>query len=820
MKRNLIAILLLLLGLLAPTIAHAEGVIVADDTVAGLGTQVMLHGFKDMKNASLLLVPERGPTISLSIHLDPEGGATLEIPGEKLQIAGTYRVLLTENGIQLPGETTLTVLPEHLDPQVSRIEVSSPTIQPNGQEEVTVTVTAYDRFGNALAHRPFELLSNRPKDAVHPLEKETGRDGTQRFTLSTQEPGVITLRAIDLLTGNALSSSTELQAGFTPFAGLSPYFPFPYPYPYGVPYAGSLLPYSPFQAQAGTFDIIDHFEITAPSELPANVEAQRVTITAVDTSGRTVENYLGTVTFSSTDPLATLPAFGKYTFIGRDLGRREFSLALKMQTPGPQKFRVEDMGNPEIFGEVTITVTGEGVSQKRDIEITSHTKGQTISSPNIVLEGKGPPFVNLIVTGGMEDVRGETDQDGHFAIPVALNPAQRDFTLRIRDQEGRYDSGSLHLIIDTDPPLIGSITFNPLQPAANTDILVVVQSEPQLQSVTLAIQNPVTGASQEVTLSEQQTASGTYQALLRVPQGGAYQPILKAKDGAGNTTEVRTALTVLPDTLPAVQNVRAEGEANAVKLSWDPIVEPVDGYRIYGGREVNNFEFHLDTGKPITSATISSLLTGTPYYFAVTALKGPAEGVKSQVVEVRTLGLELRVTPGESSLFLEWPTLPRSFPVASFILEYGVEKGAYTEKRTLDGEARTYTMRDLLNGVTYELRLTPVSVTGEIQTDLATTASGTPQGLGGFKPATVEPVALPFEPPSRETLHSGAPLRRPPSGVIRTPRPPRPPITGLPAISLTLGGGVLIALLASFAMHFFQVRRAQALIRAIHSRHP
>ena len=69
--------------------------------------------------------------------------------------------------------------------------------------------------------------------------------------------------------------------------------------------------------------------------------AHTFTIIAVDAFGNTNVNYAGTITFSSSDVAAQLPA--SYTFVATDAGTRTFSATLK--TAGNQSLTVQDLAN-------------------------------------------------------------------------------------------------------------------------------------------------------------------------------------------------------------------------------------------------------------------------------------------------------------------------------------------------------------------------------------------------------------------------------------------------------------------------------------------
>ncbi|HMQ28975.1 MAG TPA: fibronectin type III domain-containing protein, partial [Acidimicrobiales bacterium] len=133
--------------------------------------------------------------------------------------------------------------------------------------------------------------------------------------------------------------------------------------------------------------------------------------------------------------------------------------------------------------------------------------------------------------------------------------------------------------------------------------------------------------------------------MVLAPAAGAYQPLVKAVDAAGNATELRTTLAVGAVGLPTVQKLRADSRARAVELKWDAVAENVDQYRIYVGEDEDDFAYTLETGKVTTKATIAGLVPGKVYYFAVTALKDELESrEKSNVVSGQALGLGLTAT--------------------------------------------------------------------------------------------------------------------------------------------------------------------------------
>lgn len=746
--------------------AAAVMIDVESPTIAGLGTQITVRGLAPSQAAHISVQPPSDPAsgeaseaILLPIEGSAQGEARQELRGEEMQRAGSYAVRIEADGRTIAGPKTFEVLPDSVDIRRSTIQALRRTITPDGRDTVDLVVQLSDRYLNPLPGRPVTLISSRTNDDIVALAQQTDRNGELRFLVSTEKPGDISLRALDLLSGNVLTEVAIVRAGSPAVGGDHRSIVYPYPPPTEpLRTAGTSRESSAFKprfyyAQVAPFDVIDGFEITAPEILPAGEEAPRIIVRAVDRQGRTVEDYMGTVVFSATDPGASLPNFGRYTFRERDLGQKEFPLVLKFERGGPQTFRVEDLNDPSIAGDVTITVEGSSMHSANPIVVTSHTSGDAVNTTNITIEGKGPKFANLIVMGGQVDVPGATDKDGNFSIPVQLNQSKREFTIRVRDDAGRNDSGPIDLILDTEDPLIGTITFSPERPKTGERVLIVVQSEPSLTSVTMRLRP----GAETIPLAENSSSSGSYQAFFPAPEEGAYQPVITAEDRAGNTTDVRTTFTVGIATLPTVQNVRGEARMGAAALAWDPISETVEQYRVYVGERPDNFLYTLDTGRPTTKATVAGLTPGRTYFFAVTAVQGRKESAeKSDVLQLEIPGLVLKVTEGEQKLLLEW--VPPKVPLTSYTLEYGVEAGMYTEKRVIaakksdNGQPQAHTLGDLLNGVTYHLRLTPTTITGDALLDLAATGRGTPHGGAGFTAAPNDPI--PFDPAKVALKHT------------------------------------------------------------------
>ncbi len=799
MSRTFLKTVATMVALAMPMSSLAAAFLSADDSIAGIGLSIGLTGASTNDALDIVVTDPMGSAMRIPVQTDASGKATAILPGAKAERAGTYTARAVKGTSEVAAPVSVQVEADSADAYVSSVQTWTPVISPDGRDRGEVSVTMRDQYGNALEGRTVTLVSSRSEDRVTALSSKTDSTGTQHFSVTTTKEGTMTLRAIDLLSAVTVNQTAEIRAGNTAAVG-----------GYDTVAAAPLTSHDSqgrrfyFNAQvAPAFDVIDRFEVTVPAQMTPGEEAPTITVRAVDRSGKTVENYTGTVRFVTTDPQATVPNFGTYTFMSRDLGQKSFALALTFRTPGPQTFRVEDANDAGIFGEGTVQV-GAGGSAQGSIEVVSHKDGDYVNSLTITVEGRGPRLANLIVMGGDRDYTGSTDDSGNFSIPVTLSPSQRDFTLRVRDDQGRNDSGSIHLILDQDKPSIDIIQFAPENPEEGEKVLVIVQSEPRLARAMLRLADRVNGSPTEITLSENPTQSGSYQGFFTAPAADVYQPTVTIMDKAGNVTELSAQLVVGGKVLPQVVNVQAEPRVDAVELTWDPVPGEVSGYRIYIGDKDNNYLYTLDTGRVITKATVKGLTQGQNYSFAVTALRGSQESEeKSEPVSAQVLGFTLEITPQDSALRVEWTSLTTDLPLSSFILAYGTSGDNLSEERTLNGELRDTIVRDLLPGVTYFLRITPVTVTGDKLDELAADGSGTPTG-NGFKPAARDDVPFDVAELPEGPLHSGAPSN---------------PGSGIPSTLLMIGAAIAAAGVYMRWRHRKSVQKTAAFLQAVQAQY-
>lgn len=561
--------------------------------------------------------------------------------------------------------------------------------------------------------------------------------------------------------------------------------------------AANLLEGRRLYGQVSSFGEVDRFILEIVPEIEANFD-EDLGITAVDENGRVVENYVGTVCLSSTDPNAILPGFGEITFRGSDLGQKKTTQGTRFSTPGQQILVVEDCNDPDARGVAFVNVTGGASNGEQGIILVSEPEdGSLINTPSVIMRGKGPPFVDLVIMGGEVDVFGETLADGSFSVEVPLDTSKVDHTLRVVDNSGRFDSGNISLKTDVSAPEILRFSFTPPNPKEEEEMLVVVgikEAGPGLENVTLTIGE--TEYDLEEIQSDREDEDYAYQALISLDTFGDYQPVVTATDLAGNTGEALTTIDVRQRGLPKVENLQSEPDVNFVRLTWDELAdEEVDAYRIYVYEDPREpYLYTIDTDRPVSSVDVSNLIPSETYFFRVKALGGERESEEfSNLVQGATLGMNLEVEEGDGQLTLTWTGLPDTVPLSRYILEYGIDPQNMSETRPdIAGESTRYVIRDLINEVTYYIKLTPVSVTGEKLEDLAAEAQGTPNSaVMGFVPGFGDPIPDDLI----ADLRPGAPTVPP----IDTVAPPeRQPDTGTPwsrwwiVVTLATFGGVYL----------------------------
>jgi hypothetical protein len=176
--------------------------------------------------------------------------------------------------------------------------------------------------------------------------------------------------------------------------------------------------------------------------------AQSFTVKAFDAFGNVASGYTGTVTFSSSDPLAGLPA--SYTFTAADAGVHTFTATLKKA--GTQSITVTDSSVPSITGtESGIVVSAAAASQFAISGPTSVTKGVgfkiTVTAEdafgNLVTGYRGTVHLSSTdATGGTQNFTFSNNDNGVHIFSYTFN-ALGFQTITVTDTTNSSISGSI-----------------------------------------------------------------------------------------------------------------------------------------------------------------------------------------------------------------------------------------------------------------------------------------------------------------------------------------------------------------------------------------
>jgi hypothetical protein len=199
-----------------------------------------------------------------------------------------------------------------LPPTARTLKVTGPSSVEAGQPNA-VTVAARDVRGNPVpqyAGRVHFTSSDTSATVVLPADS-TLTSGQGTFSVTLTKAGAQTVSATDTVTAS-ISGSASVTV--TPSVAAS-------------------------------------LTLTAPATATAN-QAFNVTVTATDRFGNVATGYRGTVQFTTSDLLATLPA--NYAFSATDNGAHTFSVTLV--TPPSQSLTVTDTATASLTASAQITV--------------------------------------------------------------------------------------------------------------------------------------------------------------------------------------------------------------------------------------------------------------------------------------------------------------------------------------------------------------------------------------------------------------------------------------------------------------------------------
>jgi len=193
--------------------------------------------------------------------------------------------------------------------------------------------------------------------------------------------------------------------------------------PYGMPWVE-------WETKDPIVIYLDHFEIEMQPDAPAN-DSVTFTVKAINNYGFTYYNYVGTVTFNSSDPAATLPA--NYAFTAAAKGVHTFVGGVKFQTLGNQILNVSNVTTtvPPESGSKTIDVQPMRNASRMDVEVYYLPAKDVAENVTVtVYDQYGDLFVNYTGT-----VTFSSNRTGEVTLPGEHTFAPSDMgSLTIADE--------------------------------------------------------------------------------------------------------------------------------------------------------------------------------------------------------------------------------------------------------------------------------------------------------------------------------------------------------------------------------------------------
>ena len=194
-------------------------------------------------------------------------------------------------------------------------------------------------------------------------------------------------------------------------------------------------------------------------------------------------------------------------------------------------------------------------------------------------------------------------------IDTGLAPATTySYSVAAVDGAGNLSANSASVSVTTAPAVPPADTTAPTQPAG----FAAVAASSSLVNLSWSASTDNVGVTGYiVTRNGVQIATPTATTFAdsgRTP-ATSYAYTVAARDAAGNRSTAASASVTTPAAV-----------TKTVDLSWDPVTAPnLSGYRIYYGTASRTYTQMLSAGNT-TIFPVSGLLSGTRYFFAVTAI--------------------------------------------------------------------------------------------------------------------------------------------------------------------------------------------------------
>jgi hypothetical protein len=274
-------------------------------------------------------------------------------------------------------------------------------------------------------------------------------------------------------------------------------------------------------------------------------QAFSLTVKALDNDLATADGYTGTIAITTTDTQAQVPA--NYTFTATDRGQKTFNLAITLVTAGEQTVTVTDSTNPAITGEVAITVSagtvGTGTTNGAGKpSIITPTNDSTVNRSQIDVTGTTLADVQVSIYDGERLLTTvNADRNGNFSYTTdSLTDGTHTIKVQVTNTSGQtLVSDPVQVRVDTAPPVLQSVTVNPLEVDGAGKVTISISTEPELSSVKAIADQ------RAITLAPIPAQSGSYSGEFIAPQAPGIYPVnIEVTDKFNNTSKYNAQATI------------------------------------------------------------------------------------------------------------------------------------------------------------------------------------------------------------------------------------------------------------------------------------
>lgn len=328
-------------------------------------------------------------------------------------------------------------------------------------------------------------------------------------------------------------------------------------------------------------------EVTAPTTAKTG-EAIDVTVRAVDSDGKTVIDYLGTIFFTIIgDEGAAVPnANDGYTFIDKDQGTKTFSKGITFKKEGALKINVVDLDNDKLEGLAAVTVAVGSLVAAGSEKITVLSPESNVSVSDSKLPVVGKTKANSLVVISLNGAKAgdtQSDANGNFKFDLTGLVAGAN-SLRVDVLDGKDavigTSGEIAIKLAVGGATLKGISIKEGTGAlAGSVVTLVAASETSLAEVLATLNG------QTFPLAEDAINPGTYVSKIQLPAAsGSWAVDVSLKNKLGVVTKSSAATTIVTST-PAivVQPVVIDGQKITFNFALDQDAASIASFAIEYG---------------------------------------------------------------------------------------------------------------------------------------------------------------------------------------------------------------------------------------------